>query len=135
MTVLPQTGWRRGRENSRGAGVGGTFLSQSLGRIHGRLGFTPMPVWYGIARRSYVRNVQRRSFGAAGEFIAVREPETAVFAGKRDRLAASCQNLPAQGVRGHEHLDYRLEERQVLSRTRPSGVEGIGHIRYTGLSL
>ena len=71
-------------------------------------------------------------FQAVGEFIEVREPETLVFATKRDELANIYQTYLRKWSARIEELGYRLEgpirvdpyTEFMLTRVRPSGWKG-----------
>ena len=66
------------------------------------------------------------------EFIEVREPETLIFATKRDELANTCQTDPRKWSARIEELGYRLEgpirvdpyPEFMLTRVGPSGWKG-----------
>jgi hypothetical protein len=68
-------------------------------------------------------------FQAVEEFIGVREPETVVFATKRDKLAGTYQTYLRKESAALEKLGYTLEGPHrldpymefVLKRARPSG--------------
>lgn len=68
-------------------------------------------------------------FQAVAEFIEVREPETLVFATKRDELANIYQTYLRKWSARIEELGYRLDgpirfdpyTEFMLTRTRPSG--------------
>ena len=72
-------------------------------------------------------------FQAVDEFIGVREPETVVFATKRDRLAAIYQTYLRKESATLERLGYQLEGplrvdpyvEFVLKRMKPSGWKNI----------
>jgi len=71
-------------------------------------------------------------FQAVGEFIEVREPETLVFATKRDELAGIYQTYLRKWSARIEELGYRLEgpirvepyTEFLLKRARPSAWKG-----------
>jgi hypothetical protein len=68
-------------------------------------------------------------FQAVEEFVEVREPETVVFATKRDKLAGIYQKYLRKESTTLEKLGYKLEGQHrvdpyrefILKRTRPSG--------------
>jgi hypothetical protein len=71
-------------------------------------------------------------FQAVEEFIEVREPETMVFATKRDKLAGIYQTYLRKESSKLDKLGYRLEgpyrvdpyREFVLKRVKPSGWQG-----------
>ena len=71
-------------------------------------------------------------FQAVEEFIDVREPETLVFATKRDRLAGIYQTYLRKESATIERLGYKVEGPHridpcmefVLKRVKPSGWKG-----------